>query len=332
MNWAARLGNAFTLVTGVALALVARDARGSNGREAIEQRIRMQLGNLCPTAAAVAAETWALTPAHQRGVLDELRDVQIEDLGASYRVVVTTVKGTKERIFRGPERECEKRARFVAVFIVLTLMPPEGQSPDAAEAAASSPAIPPPSAEIAKPELDSEPRLMDPRSFRLELAATAEQGLQLDGGGGVRYFGGSLRALVGRGVLIPAFGVSYAAFGHFDAGGVQGDLARGAAHAGLRARVRTSAWELGAEADAVVVTSRATATNLLHPTTDSGLELGLEAALLAAVRTNMIVEPFFATAVRWIPVPHALTALPRGEVAVLPYLWIGASAGLALRL
>lgn len=160
----------------------------------------------------------------------------------------------------------------------------------------------------------------------------AEQGIKLDGANGVGYFGGSLRALVGRGVLVPALGVSYAALGHFDAGGVQGDLARGAVHAGLRARVRASAWELGAEADAVIVTSRATATNLVHPTSDSGIELGVEAALLVAVPTKILVEPFLATAVRWIPVPHGLTAIPRGEVGVLPHLWIGASAGVALRL
>ena len=330
MNWAARIGNGLQLVTGVGLALGAANAQASDGRQAIEQRIRMQPGNVCPTAAGVAAETWALTPAHRRAVLDELRDVQIEDLGSSYRIVVATAKGTKERIYQGPERDCEKRARFVAVFVVLTLMPPEGQLPDAAVAEAPSPATPPPSPEIAKPNLA--PNLVAERLFRLEVAATAEQGIQLDGANGVRYFGGSLRALLGRGVLLPALGVSYAALGHFDAGGVQGDLARAAAHAGLRARVRTSAWELGAQADAVVVTSRATATNLVHPTSDSGIELGVEAALLVAVRTQMLMEPFLATAVRWIPVPHALTALPRGEVGSLPHVWIGASAGVALRL
>jgi hypothetical protein len=323
MHWAVRIGSVLQLVTGIGLALGGANARASDGRQAIEQRIRMQSGDLCPTAAAVAAETWALTPAHQRAVLDELRDVQIEDLGATYRIVVTTAKGTKERIYQGPERDCEKRARFVAVFVVLTLMPPEGQLPDATIAETPSPAT-------SKPNLG--PDLIAQRLFRLEVAAMSEQGLKLDGTNGVRYFGGSLRALMGRGVLMPALGVSYAALGHFDTGDVQGDLARAAAHAGLRARVRASGWELGAEADAVLVTSRATATNLLHPTSDSGIELGVEAALLVAVPTKIFIEPFLATAVRWIPLPHGLTALPRGEVGVLPHLWIGASAGVALRL
>jgi hypothetical protein len=330
MNWATRIGNGLQLVTGVGLALGAADARASEGWQAIEQRVRMQSGNLCPTAATVAAETWALTPAHQRAVLDELREVQIEDLGATYRVVVTTEKGTKERIYQGRERDCAKRARFVAVFVVLTLMPPEGQSPDATIAETPLPATPPPSPETSKSDLV--PNLVAQRLFRLEVAAISEQGIKLDGTNGVGYFGGSLRALVGRGGLVPALGVSYAALGHFDAGGVQGDLARAAAHAGLRARVRASAWELGAEADAVIVTSRATATNLMHPTSDSGIELGLAAALLVAFPTKIRVEPFLSTAVRWIPVPHGLTAIPRGEVGVLPHLWIGASAGVALGL
>jgi hypothetical protein len=330
MNWAARIGSALQLATRVGLALGAANARASDGRQAIEQRIRMQPGSVCPTAAAVAAESWALTPTHQRAVLDELRDVQIEDLGASYRIVVTTAKGTKERIYQGPERDCEKRARFVAVFIVLTLMPPEGQLAEATAAEPTSPATPPPSPEIATPNLA--PNLAPEPLFRLEVAATAEQGLELDGANGVRYFGGSLRALAGRGVLMPALGLSYAALGHFEAGGVQADLARAAAHAGLRARVRTSNWDLGVEADAVLVTSRAIATNLVHPGNDSGIELGVEAALVVAVPTKIFVEPFLATDVRWIPVPHGLTALPRGEVGVLPHLWIGASAGVALRL
>ncbi|HMI87864.1 MAG TPA: hypothetical protein VK550_27465 [Polyangiaceae bacterium] len=330
MNWAARMGRALQLVTGIGLALGEANARASDDGQAIEQRIRMQSGNLCPTAAAVAAETWGLTPAHRRAVLDELREVQIEDLGAAYRIVVTTAKGTKERIYQGPERDCEKRARFVAVFVVLTLMPPEGHLPDAAVTETPSPATPPPSPETSKPNLV--PNLAAERLFRLELAAMSEQGIQLDGANGIRYFGGSLRALMGRGVFTPALGVSYAALGHFDTGGVQGDLARAAAHAGLRARVRASDWELGAEVDAVVVTSRATATSLLHPTSDNGIELGVEAALLVALPTKIFVQPFLATSVRWIPVPHGLTAQPRGEVGVLPHLWIGASAGIALRL
>jgi hypothetical protein len=330
MNWAARIGSALQLVTGVGLALGTANARASDGQQAIAQRIRVKPDNLCPTAAAVAAETWALTPAHRRAVLDELRDVQIEDLGASYRIVVTAATGTKERIYQGPERECEKRARFAAVFVVLTLMPPEGNLPDATLAEATSPATPPPSADTTNPNMGSN-RVAEPL-FRLEAAATAEQGIKLDGAPGVRYFGGSLRALLGRGVWMPAFGVSYAGLGHFDVGGAQGDLARAAAHAGLRARVRASAWELGAEVDAVVVASRAVATNLLRPASDNGIELGVEAALLVAVPTKIFVEPFLATAVRWIPVPHGLTALPRGEVGVLPELWIGASAGVALRL
>jgi hypothetical protein len=324
------MARALQLVTGVVLALGAANARASDGRQAIEQRIRVALGNVCPTAAAVAAETWALTPTHQRAVLDELLDAQIEDLGASYRVVVRTAKGTKERVYQGPERDCEKRARFVAVFVVLTLMPPEGQRPDTTVAEPTSPATPPPPPEIANPNLGQ--NLVAEPLFRLEIAATAEQGIKLDGANGVRYFGGSLRALAGRGVFMPALGVSYAALGHFDAGGVQGDLARAAAHAGLRARFRASGLELGAEADAVVVTSRATATNLVHPLSDNGIELGVEAALLVAVPTKILVEPFVATAVRWIPVPLGLTALPRGEVGALPHLWIGASAGVALRL
>jgi hypothetical protein len=329
MNWAARIGRALQLGAGIGLALWASDARASDAHQAIEQRIRTQLGNSCPTAAAVAAETWALTPPHPRAVLDELRDVQIEDRGASYRVVVTTVKGTKERIYRGPERDCEKRARFVAVFVVLTLMPPEGLLPD--EPAAEVPSPPAPSS--SSPEVSTAKLAPSPAEplFRLELAATAEQGMKLDGAD-VRYLGGSLRALVGRRAWSPVLGVSYAAFGHFDVGGLQGDLARAAAHAGIRGRVRASSFELGAEVDAVIVSSRATATNLLHPAHDSGIELGVEAALLVAVRTQMLVEPFLATAVRWIPAPHALTAIPRGEVGVLPHVWIGASAGVALRL
>jgi hypothetical protein len=49
--------------------------------------------------------------------------VEIVDLGERYRVRVATDKGMLERTYTDPARDCEKRIRFAAEFIVVSLLP-----------------------------------------------------------------------------------------------------------------------------------------------------------------------------------------------------------------
>ena len=325
MGLAIRFCRVFQLATSLGLLTGAPSALASSDRQAIERRIRMVGGEQCPTQAAVAAETWELTPPDRRAVLEELREVLIEDLGASYRIVVTTVKGRNERVYPGAEQDCEKRARFVAVFVVLTLMPPEGPE-------ASAPAVDPPSTAVPATPLPPGTKFRARPFLRLELAAILEEGMPVDRATGILCVGGDLRALLATGVVVPSLGLSYAPAAHFDTGSAEGELARATVAAGLRARLRWASWELGIGAGAVAVVSHVAATSLAHPASDSGVEMGIETTLVLAVATKTPLHPFVGTKLQWIPSPHRFSALPRNDLGGLPPLWIGASAGIALNL
>src|SRR5262245_46557131 len=93
----------------------------------------------CPEGAAVTAAIGALLP---QGGLDSLprsASAEVSDLGETYRATVRLEGRTWVRVYRDLARNCEQRARFAAVFIVLTLVPPELL----VESTAASPGPPP---------------------------------------------------------------------------------------------------------------------------------------------------------------------------------------------
>jgi len=315
----------FFLVGAVSLlALVSARALAAGDQRSLAQVIHGQAADQCPTPLAVANEVWQLTPADRREVFERLSDVVIEDLGTSYRVVITTHEGTTERSYAGADRDCARRARFAAVFIVITLMPPD---------APTTPAPPP---EVVVPERPlppvPPPPAPRPSVVRLELMAIAQQGLALGRAGGVLGVGGRLQTLLGSGAFAPSFGLGYTPPVRFEVGPLRGKISRATAALGVRARDGLGMWELGAEADAVLVLARVVGTNLARPATDSGMELGTELSASAAWRTSKMLQPFVVLELQWIPMPHSLVAIPRGDAGALPSLWLGASVGMALAL
>ena len=66
-----------------------------------------------------------LVPRGALGALPRSASVDVADLGETYRVRLTTGNNQRVRVYRDLARDCEQRARFAAVFVVLTLMPPE---------------------------------------------------------------------------------------------------------------------------------------------------------------------------------------------------------------
>jgi hypothetical protein len=310
------------------LAITTTSGRALADQRALAQVIHGQAVDQCPTPSAVANEVWQLTPADRRDVFERLTDVAVEDLGPSYRVVVSTREGTTERSYGGPDRDCAHRARFVAVFIVLTLMPPDAPAPPAPAPSAPPPEVAPqppapPTAVVLAPRLSV---------VRLELMAVAHQGLAVGRARGVFGLGGRLQTLLGSGTFAPTFGLGYTPPVHFDAGPLQGRLSRATATFGVRARDGLGVWELGVQVDAVAVLTRATGTNLARPASDSGLELGAELSTSVAWHASKMLQPFVAVEGQWIPMPHSLVAIPSGDAGTLPSLWIGASVGMALAL
>ena len=326
MARAAPLQRVFLLTFVAGFVLLTGPVHAAGDRRSLEQAVHGPSADQCPLPSAVASETWKLTPADRRDVFERLTDVVIEDLGSSYRVVVTTPDGTTTRTYPGPDRDCARRARFAAVFIVLTLMPPDVPPPEALPE--------PPPLVVAPAPVPPEPVRSSPTPpvVRLELMATADQGLHLGRANAVLCRGARLQTLLGSGTFAPAFGIGYAPPVRFDVGPVRAEIARATTMAGLRARRGVGAFEVGAETAALVILSRVAGTNLAHPASDSGLELGAEISVTAAWRAGTLLQPFIGLEVQWIPIPRALIALPRGDLGTLPPLWLGASAGVALSL
>jgi hypothetical protein len=78
----------------------------------------------CPESALVEQEILGLTPTLYRGVLSNQIHIQIDDTGAEYTVSVFDPNLRATKSFFDPARDCKRRVRFAAVFVVLTLMPP----------------------------------------------------------------------------------------------------------------------------------------------------------------------------------------------------------------
>ncbi len=91
----------------------------------------------CPSSDAVWSTVIKLVPSEADRLLAAKPRVEILDLGERYRVRVATDGGTLERVYADPARECEKRTRFAAEFVVVSLLPPQLDIPPDATSAAS---------------------------------------------------------------------------------------------------------------------------------------------------------------------------------------------------
>ena len=120
----------------------------------------------CPDEAAVWSSATALVPSAAGVLLAARPRVTIADLGDRYLVRVATDHGVLERTAVDPTRECDKRTRFAAEFIVLALLPPtaviEGAATSPPSAATSPSAAPPPETSAAPSPSASVPTAASP--------------------------------------------------------------------------------------------------------------------------------------------------------------------------
>ncbi|HZL17205.1 MAG TPA: hypothetical protein VFG23_05625, partial [Polyangia bacterium] len=121
---------------------------------------------VCPRLDTLSAAVTALIPRGDLSVLPGSTAVQVADLGDSYRVRVDAEGVSRVRIFRDVGHDCQQRARFAAVFIVLTLLPPELVIDVQPLPVPTSPPVPTPPAPT--------PREPPPRRYRLELGAVLD--------------------------------------------------------------------------------------------------------------------------------------------------------------
>ncbi len=294
----------------------------------------------CPEPRAVREIVQRFVPSHAPNLAGAR--VELNDRGAEYEVVVRSSGTELSRRYSDAERNCDRRARFAAVFAVMTLLPPELWPESMAESLESDDHPPPPSPpprpepepEAEEPEANAPPAHEAKTSIaRVELAGAFELAPATDSTPAVSDLAGEVRAVLGSGVIAGSLGAGYATETHFELDNVRLSLVRAPAHAGLRWRALTTPFaHLQGDLGAAIVFTRVRGDSLFEPAQDSAIELGARAELLAGLSPVPGFSLFAAASVAWFPAPHELTAEPHGTLAKLPGLWLGTLAGVALEL
>jgi hypothetical protein len=295
----------------------------------------------CPSAGRIKAELLRLVPPERRGVLEGARIV-VRDQGDTYRVSVTSEVASAERRYDNPERECERRARFAAVFSVVTLLPPElgDESGTADEPFVSEPTpakvnVPTPSRE------PTESVAADGAAPHEQDARDAEWG-ELTVGFGAVLAPESPRSPKMRGTPLYAQallgGASWWGFvaaeflpsTSFEFLDVRGELRRTSLYAGVRHWVLRDAVGLGVELGAVGSFDRVRGEGLVSVAeATTTFSVGARGRVAVEYPSAWRLRPYAAGQATWYPAAPALRLAPRGDVAELPTWWLGAEVGLA---
>ncbi|MFZ5894044.1 MAG: hypothetical protein ACOY0T_23475 [Myxococcota bacterium] len=287
----------------------------------------------CPEPEAVRAAILQLTSSKSRAALPAESRVSVNDQGASFRVSVVTEGSTAERTYSDPGRSCERRARFAAVFAIVTLMPPDlGPEPephqDETKPEPTPPALPPtPPAPPPPPPMPE----AAPPGLRLEFAGVAEQALNSSAERTLRGFGIELGAAFGPGALVPAVSIAYAPSRELLFAEARCAVTRAQLAIGSRLRQLAGPFALAAELDAVAALSHVEGSDFVHPASGNTIDLGLRARLGASLSTPR-VGPLLAIEASLFPSPSEVRAEPHGTLGRLPVLWLGLALGAELGL
>jgi hypothetical protein len=290
-------------------------------------------GSECPDPKTVQQAVLSLIPPERHVLLAQGVRVELEDLGDSYRVTVWKEGRSVQKRYSDPARECSGRARFAAVFTVLTLMPPElGVEP--LEKPKAEPEVPTKPAATATPTKAPVPPHTKVRAplVLLELSAQYAYAPAILEAPSLHSFGGELRVALGRGALSGTLSAAYTGRAQFELDGVQCELTRMPFSVGARLRSDFDVWYLAADLGLSLAAQRVRATNLLTQHTDSSLDVGVRAGIQLARQVGPHFAPFAAAFVWLSPAPSEISALPQGVIGNLPYLWLGVAFGVSFGL
>lgn len=298
----------------------------SNAAEGAAPVAAISVDGTCPDERAVDLAITALIP---RGVaaLPESAAISLEDLGETYRVDVKADGVARARLFRDAARDCEQRARFAAVFIVLTLLPPELAL--SVQAPPLPPAPPPPPPVVVTPPVPPPP----PRRLRLEAGVLAEGAPAVAASASMLALGGELRAAYRLGPVAATLGIGFEPRISFSLGGLDGRELRVPVDVGLRIQRMAGAVELGGELSVVAAPFHAEGLDTAMPSSGTRLDVGARAGGLvrfAGPRTRL--APFLGLHAVLFPWPYEIGTTPAGGLGTTAVLWLGATAGISASL
>lgn len=321
----------------------------------------------CPDDAAVWNSATALVPSAAAVLRAARPRVTITDLGDRYVVRVLTDDGPLERVVVDPARECDKRTRFVAEFIVLALLPPTAAlepapppsapdtttrpttsstpasaSPSSSTPAPASPPQPPPARalppapppasapppSIASTRTSPEAPLRDLR-FGLELGATAQGAPALLGAFPVGDWGGEGRLRLGAGPWTAVVAASTLPAVTFTARGDRVDLWRVPLEAGVRANLGAAWATFAADATLALAYEQYTGESTHAPQSASRWSPGVSTSATAWAPSIGGFALYLRLSCSLYPFAQSLIFLPDTNPPKTPSLWFGASAGIA---
>jgi hypothetical protein len=284
----------------------------------------------CPAADKIWTAMATLVPSGALDALPHSAAIDVSDLGDTYRVRLATNGVERVRVYRDLARDCAQRARFAAVFVVLTLMPPEllidspPKLPPPEPMAAPAPpliAAPPPPVEAPPPPS---------RRLRLELTALGDAAPAVLSSPEMATAGGELRVAIGGGPLVALVAVGLQPGTDFTAGTVRAREQRIPLDAGARLHHARSWIDVGGEASLVAAIFRAEGLSPVVARQATRIDLGLRAGVTLRVGPrNARVAPIAGVHGLYFPRPYDLATIPGGVAGRTPTFRIGATAGLA---
>jgi hypothetical protein len=294
-----------------------------------EPPVAVTVSGTCPDREAIAKAIASIVPAKDLDRFASSSTVEVSDLGETYRVSVNANGVERLRVYRDLARDCEHRARFAAVFIVLTLLPPDVLL-DALPPPPPPPPVPPPPAPP-KPAVVIPPPPGPAPRLRVELSASIDvaprSGVPL-----AVALGGELRVAPGPKRLGPVGALGLAG-GSIDFGAVRATELRLPFDLGLRLPLVTrTAFDLVGDVGLAGAVFHDRATNTPEPKSGTRLDLGARAGIVAhAGRLGHRLLGIAGVHGMVFPRTYDVTLTPQGTVGQTPAFWLGATLGLAVQ-
>ncbi len=290
----------------------------------------------CPSRDSIGVAVQSLLGESQLPS-EELNLVEVVDLGDRY---VIKVKG-RVREYTDESRDCAKRARVAAVFVALTLAPPDiGASEDGPSPKPNaSPAEPPPQASTSPPPAPPPPvqpvnapvvpKLPATRSWApgVEIGVSAAMAPRSDTtlfdlGGQFKFVFASPQWGLILGANIPTASTLLLE-------SIRIQQARYSAILGVRLNLHTEQLRGALDICAMSALLRLRQLDLPTANTVTRVESGLHVGTTWAL-SGRLVSPYVGGYAEFIPATIPIAVEPRGIIGHSSAVWFGLSAGMAL--
>lgn len=314
-------------LTFLAVGLAARTSTAALGEPTPDSVVSSE--GKCPMAEAVWSAVVGMVP---RSDLSRIASgtVSISDQGDSYKVVIRAGGNESVHVYRDAERSCEHRARVAAVFVVLTLAPPD-LLPDSRQLPPPPPPQPPAPPAVVPTPPPPPVAAPEPHRFRVELSSLVDAAPAYLDAPGIVALGGELRAVWGAGRMAAVAAAGFEPRATFELDGLTARQMRVPFDIGGRLSATHWSWAtLSGELSLAGAWFRATATNTAAPRSESRLDLGARAGVMLRVGgPDARFSPVLGVHTIFFPRQYDVTLTPQGEIGHTPALWLGATAGVS---